>query len=190
MRSLLIAGFLALTSPNWAAAHEFSMGIYATGENARARVASAARGALLAADERDGHPDETSDGHLGGVDVQIIPFPDGQQIALPDLKNSHQGPLDVILVLDFSSTPSLPKMKDETVILTPGDLPELWKDTDNALSFAVRHKTEWSIEPDLSAAQGYHAARRIDAAIRPNDGIDDVTAIREALKRSVTNFAW
>ena len=68
-----VAATAAILAANAAAAHEFTAALYMTGEMREARLAEAVNGFLLAADERDGHSDETSDGHLGGVDVQVLP---------------------------------------------------------------------------------------------------------------------
>ena len=180
--------------PGAAPAHEFSLGVHASGEDARARVVSAVRGALLAADERDGHPDETSDGHLGGVDVHIVPLPEGRPLALPELVNAHQGKLDLLLLLDSvtAAGTALPGVTDQTIVLGPRELPGAadWPRSRAAEGFVARYRDAWATEPDVSAAQGYNAARRIDDAIRPHDGLEQTKAIRDALAHNGAAVDW
>lgn len=194
MLRIAITLMLVLLPMDRAVAHEFSLGVYAVGGDAKDRIVSAVRGVLLAADERDAHPDETSDGHLGGVDVQIILFLDDRSFTLPELKNTHRGQIDLLLLLDTdaAATTSLPGTTDQTIILYPGKLPDrsLWSDRQDASGFAARYVDVWSMEPDIFAAQGYNAARRIDMAIRPQDGVEEIDAIRDALSQSMSGIDW
>ncbi|WP_406871938.1 hypothetical protein WHT83_18035 [Aminobacter sp. P9b] len=64
MWALAFATAMLVAGP--AAAHEFTAAIVSFGEGREARLAEAVRGFLLAADERDGHAGETSDGHRAG----------------------------------------------------------------------------------------------------------------------------
>lgn len=194
MIRLAVILMLVLLPMGRASAHEFSLGVHASGNDARERVVSAVRGALLAADERDGHPAETSDGHLGGVDVHIIPFLDDRPVALPELTNAHRGHIDLLLILDADTVPSatLPRITDQTIILNPGELPDAssWSYAEDAFSFAARYHRAWSTEPDVFSAQGYNAARRIDQAIRPHDGVKQTNAIRDSLSQSGKGINW
>lgn len=194
MTRLAVILMLVLLPMDRASAHEFSLGVHASGNHARERVVSAVRGALLAADERDGHPGETSDGHLGGVDVHIVPFLDNRPLALPELTNAHRGHMDLLLILDADTIPSatLPWITDQTIVLNAGELPDAssWSDAKDALSFAARYHHAWSTEPDVFSAQGYNAARRIDQAIRPHDGIEQTNAIRDSLSQSGKGSNW
>src|SRR5210317_1376995 len=123
MTRLAIILMLVLLPTDRASAHEFSLGVHAFGNDARDRVVSAVRGILLAADERDGHSGETSDGHLGGVDVHIVPFLEDRTVALPELKNVHRGHIDLLLILESDTDPSvtLPRITDQTIVLGPGE---------------------------------------------------------------------
>lgn len=194
MTRLAVILMLVLLTMDRASAHEFSLGVHAFGNDARDRVVSAVRGILLAADERDGHSGETSDGHLGGVDVHIVPFLEDRAVALPELKNVHRGHIDLLLILESDTDPSvtLPRITDQTIVLGPGELPDLpsWSNAKDALSFAARYGDAWSTEPDIFSAQGYNAARRIDQAIRPHDGIEQTNAIRNSLLQSAKGVDW
>ncbi len=72
------AGLAALAGLVWLAAtpalaHSFRMALLLPLTGADAAVGrQAVKGFLLATRERDGHPDETSDGHLGGLDVYVL----------------------------------------------------------------------------------------------------------------------
>lgn len=67
--SLLTGLVAAFGSVQAAVAHEFTAVLIAPAEPDRRAAMVAAL--LLASAERDGHPDETSEGHLGGIDVQL-----------------------------------------------------------------------------------------------------------------------
>ena len=194
MRCFATALLLVLLSLGPASAHEFSLGIYASGDQAIEKLISAVRGVLIAADERDGHPEETSDGHLGGVDVHILPFHGNRRVAMPELVNGYRGQLDFLLLLETGVAPSedLPGRTDQTIVLDPGILPagSPWQDNEITNSFAARYHTLWSSEADIASAMGYNAAQRIDAAIRPHDGIDQAAAIIDALVRSKHGIDW
>ncbi len=194
MRYLAITLTLILLPADRAPAHEFSLGVHASGDDAYQRVVAAVRGALLAADERDGHPEETSDGHLGGVDVHLVPLEEDRRFTLPELKNTHRGELDFLLALDPGGVPGagVPGMTDHTIILQPGELPDAhaWSGNSDSASFGARYRDAWAMEADVHSAQGYNAARRLNDAIRPHDGVDQTEAIRDALLRSRAGIDW
>ena len=74
-RSPVLVAALWMGMSGIASAHSFTAALLVVGEDREASLAEAVRGFLLAADERDGHANETSDGHLGGVDVHVLPLP-------------------------------------------------------------------------------------------------------------------
>lgn len=47
-------------------------------------------------------------------------------------------------------------------------------------SFAARYRLAHGTAPGAMAATAYHAARRLDAAIRPLDGVNPQSALEEA----------
>jgi len=70
MLSVLAAGFLV---GNPAMAHSFDTIFVAPQSGAQAATGKQARdGFMFAARERDAHPNETADGHLGGLDVYLL----------------------------------------------------------------------------------------------------------------------
>jgi len=75
MRTILILTVLVSASfliKNPAAAHRFNVALLATVSGPMALPGKQARdGFMLATTERDAHPDQESDGHLGGLDVYV-----------------------------------------------------------------------------------------------------------------------
>lgn len=175
-------------------AHEFTAALLVRGADVEGRLAEAVNGFLLAADERDGHPAETSDGHLGGVDVQILPLP---REAAGDVRGLVGNPADrpdVIVVLgDTGSTPDLATFsRENSIVVGPGDLPpeNVWRSANNVDSFAARFIKAFGSEPSLIAAQAYNAARRLDLAIRPQDGFANLRAIEADLEATESGISW
>ena len=85
-----------------AQAHEFVVTIRAVGADRDLVLADALRGFLLATKERDGHPDETSNGHLGGLDVYIIPQTRENVVGFPILKKAPSDRSNITLVVGAS----------------------------------------------------------------------------------------
>ncbi len=195
MRQDIIRGTLAAlaltVTANMAAAHEFTAALLVTGENREARLAEAVNGFLLAADERDGHPAETSDGHLGGVDVQLLPLPAEAAGQVAGLVGTPRTPADVLVVIgpepDASAAAS-PAFAG--VVLRPGVLPDRWAAENDASSFAVRYQSTYGTAPTEAAALGYNAARRLDIAIRPLDGVAPAAALEAALAETASGMDW
>lgn len=179
-----------LSSP--ALAHEFTAALLVVGENRDLRLADAVRGFLLAADERDGHAGETSDGHLGGVDVQILPLPSEAAGQVTGLSGAPSLPPDVVVVLaDAPSNGTAPGVDPgKSVIMTPGDLPAGWDQRGGTDGFAMRYRQAYGEPPGEAAALGYHAARRLDAAIRPLDGVTPRAELEAALRITQSGFQW
>ncbi|WP_162232886.1 hypothetical protein [Cypionkella psychrotolerans] len=87
-------------------AHSFTAALIVAGDNREASLAEAVRGFLLAADERDGHSNETSDGHLGGVDVHVLPLTQDASGLVEGLIGTPTEPADVVVVLGPESAAS------------------------------------------------------------------------------------
>lgn len=67
---LSLALILSLTAAP-AMAHEFELLLLAPPDAPEAVLEQMRAAFLIASHERDNHPDETSEGHLGGMDVQL-----------------------------------------------------------------------------------------------------------------------
>ncbi|SFE51680.1 hypothetical protein SAMN04488523_1085 [Sulfitobacter brevis] len=198
-RSVVAAIGLALAAlftgtPNVASAHSFVVTLDATAAAEPLNLASAIQGMRVAASERDSHAAETSDGHLGGIDLFIRVQPVDAAEGITWLKGAPTTAATVIV--DFSGPDVAPSRiaADGTLVITPGKLPpaEIW--SGNALSspnsFAARYHAAYDGAPDRQAAQGYNAALRIDRAVRDSGGLHDIEALRKTLDRSTDGIDW
>jgi len=187
----VLALALAVTLPAAAVqAHSFSLAVLAGGEHAAAQLDSAVKGILLATQERDGHANETSDGHLGGLDVYIVPLPAFAAETIQGLKGVSQASIDVAILLDPEAEleQAMAGLDPQTVIMRPGTInPE---PTEASKMFAMRYQTAYGTVPDQSAVAGYNAARRVDLAVRPLGGVDDRPALEAALAASKGGIEW
>ena len=184
-----VAAALAVAlSAGAGAAHEFTAAILVAGDNGEARLADAVRGMLLAADERDGHPAETSDGHLGGVDVQILPLPEAAAGRVEGLRGAAKRPPGVAVVIgpEAEARATLDSFGWDSIVMTPGTLPTGWAEG----GFAARYRSAYGAGPTEAAAEGYNAARRIDLAIRPRDGLEPRSGVEAALAESAGGIDW
>ncbi len=164
-----LAGMLAaLFIANAAAAHEFTVVLIVP----EAAQQAARQAFLLASSERDGHPDETSEGHLGGLDSQLEIIAPG--MALPTAQI-------VVAIAPATLPPTGPGTwafslaaigaRERSLFLGGGDS-----------SFAARHAARYGMPPDATATRTYVAARLIDKAVRAQGGADDPRALAAALE--------
>ena len=192
---LAALSFLGLT-PGAAYAHEFVVEVRAVGD-ARAQILTEAlRGFLLATTERDGHANEASNGHLGGLDVYIAPRPTQVAARFPDLKPVPPGGADFIAVIGAAQdvAAEAETIGDDTVVLRPGRLHDAnrWAGDEalDAQGFAARYLAAYGQPASEWAARGYNAARRIDDAVRPLGGVDDHAALARAFADSAAGIRW
>ena len=196
MRSDIVHGALAAlaltVTANMATAHEFTAGLLVAGEEREARLAEAVNGFLLAADERDGHADETSDGHLGGVDVQLLPLPAEAAGQVAGLVGTPRTPPDVLVVIgpEPEGSAATASLAFAGVVLRPGALPNGWAADNDAGSFAARYRSTYGVAPTEAAALGYNAARRLDIAVRPLDGVAPRAALVASLAETESGTNW
>ncbi len=165
-----------------ASAHSFTAALLVVGEDPEASLAEAVRGFLLAADERDGHANETSDGHLGGVDVHVLPLPRNAAGLVEDLIGTPSEPPDLVVVLgpEPAAGAIARAYQSEGIVLVQDVLQEGWEREAQMDSFTARYRLAHGTAPSAVAATAYHAARRLDAAIRPLDGVSPQAALEEA----------
>ena len=175
------------------AAHEFTVAIVGDGlaVDTVAQVAEVVRGFIVATDELDGHIDETSDGHLGGLDVQIWVLPPEGAAAVNELVGVPSDPADIALLL--GPVPSAMGIGDaalglRTIFVQPGILPP--QETRQASGFARRFTELFGRAPTLAAAQGYNAAKRLDRAIRPFEALEPRLAIEASLIETEAEMDW
>lgn len=163
---------------NVAQAHSFSVAIVADDAGNLAEVQSSINGFLVASAERDGHANETADGHLGGLDVFFTPLPASLAPDIAGLVNQPSGPFDIAVVLgDSADIAGISGIGATTVVMEPGALPNAAQRAD----FAIRYTARFALQPTDAAAKGYNAARRIDLAVRALGSASEPGALRALL---------
>ncbi len=188
-KALIVALSFAFSAAT-AQAHSFSLAVVADGEHAAARLNSVVKGILLATQERDGHADETSDGHLGGLDVFVVPLPAYAAETIQGLKRVPQTAIDIAVLIgsDTGADPAAAELNSRTVVIRSGPI------NANAIAastmFADKYQAEYGTGPDQWAAEGYYTARRIDLAVRALNGVDDRRALIAALATTDIGIEW
>ena len=177
-----------------ALAHSFSLAIVANGTVGPSDLRSAVQGALTASAENDGHSDETADGHLGGLDVFLIPLPEAAAQSIEGLVGSDVERLDFLVALGGVDLAGFQGVTSRTIVLNPGDLPNpaIWTGprTPYLDSFSTRYQRRFGAAPDAFAAQGYFAARKIDHAVRESGGISNMEVTQRVLDASRQGIDW
>lgn len=186
LRLVLAALMLLLARPGPASAHDFTVALR-TQPAEGAALASAVRAMRLAAAERDGHADETADGHLGGLDLFIRPEPESAARGIDGLRGAPPGPADILVVLGADS---VRPGSDGPVRIAPGTLPPAWQDASDPARFAARFRAAYGTPPDRAAALAYNAARRIDLALRAQGGVGDRAALVRAFRATAPGIEW
>ena len=170
-----------------ASAHSFSVALVSGDAGGADQLRSAVRGFLVASAENDGHSAETADGHLGGLDVFLSPFPDTLAAGITGLVAQTPDRFDLVVLLgDDANIKDLRGVAATTVVVTPGNLPAAAQRT----GFAERYRARFGAAPDDAAARGYNAARRIDQAVRQSGDAAQSAALREALAASAGGIDW
>jgi hypothetical protein len=188
-RALVLALALALPAAT-AQAHSFSLAVVAGGEHAATQLNSAVKGILLATKERDGHADETSDGHLGGLDVFIVPLPTQAAETIQGLKRTSQTSIDIVVMIgpEAGADQAAVQLNPQAIVIRPGTINT--NPTEASTMFANRFETAYGSVPDQWATEGYNAARRIDLAVRPLGGVDDRRTLNAALAATEKGIEW
>jgi hypothetical protein len=192
IRTAVLVAALLMVSSGAALAHSFTAALLVVGEDREASIAEAVRGFLLAADERDGHANETSDGHLGGVDVHILPLPKDAAGLVEGLIGTPAEPADVLV--EHGPDPaasSAARAYDSTgPVLVQEVLPTGWESDARMAEFMTRYRLVYGAAPGVLAATAYLAARRLDVAIRPLDGVSRRAALEEAWRATASDLPW
>lgn len=185
--AVLIAGLTGFVE--MAAAHSFNVAlVIALAEPSVGDARQARDGFLLAARERDGHPDEEADGHLGGLDVFLYPV-DLERETLAGVRALlRREEIDILAVIgpDEVAEEIRPLVVgSQTLLLGPGRLRSA-----STEAFTNAFQTAFGYPPAAPAAEGYNAGRRIDAAVRPLGGVDDRPALRRGLDETRNGLDW
>ena len=155
MKALIVAAALiaGLSSmPDGAKAHSFNVGlVVAMSEQSDANIRQARDGFLLATRERDSHPDEESDGHLGGLDVYLFPV-DLKHESLAGVQALMQREqIDILAVIgpDGAAEQISPLVAgSKTVLLAPGRLASA-----PTQAFAKAFQAAFGYAPAMPAAE-------------------------------------
>jgi hypothetical protein len=153
-------------------------------------------GFILAAGERDKHPDETADGHLGGLDVNVHRFDsaaEGAAEALP--VRLEEGDVDVFVTISAGAiAQDLREVAEAEGVVTfaTADLPFEGSPSEaaSALKFLEAFEEHFDVAPDRDAAKGYQAARRLEDAIRPFDSAANTPELRQRLEATADGMTW
>ncbi|MEN8196259.1 MAG: hypothetical protein ABFS30_07060 [Pseudomonadota bacterium] len=172
-----------------AEAHSFNVAlVIALAEPSAGDARQVRDGFLLASRERDGHPDEESDGHLGGLDVYLYPV-DLERESLAGVRALLQREeIDILAVIgpDEAADEIRPLVAgSQTLVLGPGRLRSA-----STEAFTNAFQAAFGYPPATPAAEGYNTGRRIDAAVRPLGGVDDRTSLRRALDETRNGLDW
>lgn len=192
MKAILSAAVLAAGLTGFletAEAHSFNVAlVIAFAESSAGDARQVQDGFLLAARERDSHPDEESDGHLGGLDVYLYPV-DLERESLADVRALlRREQIDILAVIgpDEAAEEIRPLVAgSQTLLLGPGRLRSA-----STEAFRNAFQAAFGYQPATPAAEGYNAGRRMDAAVRPLGGVDDRVALQRALDETGDGIDW
>ncbi|MCZ6668064.1 MAG: hypothetical protein O6932_05290 [Gammaproteobacteria bacterium] len=191
---LLTIFLLGTISFNPAYAHRFYVALVIPFSNAVADQGRQYRqGFMLATTERDSHPDEESDGHLGGLDVYVSVIDSQGDIRTEMERIVSQGRIDIVVAIGSEKTLSLvANLLDggNIALLLPGHTPFSQSDMPAVVGFMSAFENQYGGRPSAQAAHGYNAARRIDVAVRTQGGADDAEQLVRIFKRTESGFNW
>jgi hypothetical protein len=188
----MLTGIIFALNP--ALAHGFRVVLIVPGANAGSVGGSQfQKGFMLAATERDSHPDQQSDGHLGGLDVYVEVIYGQSDIAAHFRRIAARGEVDIAVAFGTDATvSSLRKFLGGKAIalLLPG--PSLFdkSETPAVAAFISGYKMFYGHRPTSRAAQGYNAARRIDRAVRAQGGAGNLPLLRGSFRATAHGFSW
>ena len=182
-----------------ARAHSFDVGFAAPLSGARALDGKQALdGFLLATAEQDGHAGQTSDGHLGGLDSNVLTIDAGEGI---DALQRRLGELlrqrklvfvTGILAAEWRAS-VLAALAPTRVIIVDPIGSQVFRNaaadpgrvtTMDGRAFVGVFRTAYGYPPNEHALRGYIAARLIAAAIRAEGGVTSSEALRGAVDRA------
>ena len=192
----VIIPLLILPATGWA--HAFTVLLVSSFSGADAVTGTAVRdGFLLASAERDGHADETADGHLGGLDVHVRYFDSASADFVQSLRDRlKQGDIDLLVVRQNQAQSAQISMAVENLNILQVPVLKLPfsgspQGSLSVAKFVNNFARRFSYPANRFAAQGYQLARRIDAVVRPLESVADKTAMRQQFEaHRVGEFGW
>ncbi len=192
---VLSALFIAILSASPALAHRFNVVLIVPLSGAEIELGEQYRnGFFLATTENDAHPDETSDGHLGGLD-SYISFIDAAGDINGQVQNIiSEGQANIVVgafVENSVISQIAPLLEQANIaLLSPGISPFEQSNSPQVERFTTLFEQQYSVKPSEQAAQGYNAAWRIDEAVRAQGSTDSATEIMSSFSQNAENFSW
>lgn len=171
-------GILLTLSSAPVLAHSFNLGLVIplSGPDSRSGQ-QMLDGFLLATTEEDSHPDETSDGHLGGLDSHVFIVDSGTDSSaliksLQALMRKRQ-PIFITGLFTNATAQLISKSVEQgnTVLVNPQES-SMWQNKSGSLksmdggSFSAKFQNQYGYPPTPDAMRGYIAARLIAATVR------------------------
>lgn len=199
MRTILATVAILLVSFGSAGAHSFNVGLLlGERETISGDRDPMSDGFLLAAQERDSHPGQESDGHLGGLDVYLFTVEAARDPLQQVQALLERNPIDILVIAGpIAGMETLRSIAANTgtVVIAPGQvpfpaIPRSAPRKPAIGAFVTAFEREYGYAPTMRAAQGYNAARRIDAAVREQGGVSDKTTLHRSLANSENGFDW
>ncbi len=191
LTALALAG-AAVFGAGEATAHSFKVGFIAPFSGPSAAAGAAQRdGFLVATRERDSHPDEASDGHLGGLDVYLLPVDSGAGAGAVLGEVAALIERQRIEIVTGDLAPDLRATVLEAIAGTPAvfvDMASAPPPSDGTGGtgkpvFAATFEADTGTAPSAEAFKGYRAALVIDHAVRSLGGdFSDRAAVLAALR--------
>ena len=177
----ILIGILLITSLGSAWAHSFSLVFVMPMSGPQKELGrQALNGFLLATTEEDAHADETSDGHLGGLDSHVLKVDSRADSTvmlktLDDMMQTRQ-PIFVTGLFTAETTELIAKSlkSKNTVFFDPVET-AMWEialiapdslKSMNGGSLSARFRKRYGYLPTPEAIRGYIAARLIAATVR------------------------
>ena len=150
-------------------------------------------GFMLATRERDAHPNQESDGHLGGLDVYVTTI--DNQSDPGELTRIINGDDQADIVALFPSPATAEILENSfdqshAALLLAGQNPFSDSSLPGVAAFSAAYLADYSQQPDQNAASGYNMARRIDQAVRSRGGASDIDGLQAIFMASADNFNW
>ncbi len=190
----LLIGALSAFSTSAALAHSFNVTLFIplSGPDEQ-QGKQFLDGFMLATRERDGHPNEESDGHLGGLDVYVTTLDSQGNVEEQIATINSQDQADIVTYFASQNTSSIIESNlDQSIIaiLVPGEISDENGELLGNNTFFTTFNEDYNADPSTAAIRGYNAARRIDQTVRAQGGASSQNDLQEDFSQSATNFIW